>query len=156
MWDHMLVRKYKRTPSLLWDFGVLIFWLLVLTVGTYAAATKLFEAPFDIDFFSARMAPVYSLFGTVCLAYEFFTAMRNESNRGYLIRVRAQAMDARDAAASIIVDSDREKRIADLNRQIEGFNKDLVHESRYVRRKFVFAWFGIFLVVIATFLQLPR
>lgn len=153
--EDSIFKDYKRTPSLGRELGVLIFWLLVLSAMTYLGATKGLEKPFDIGFFSARMAPIYSLFGTVCLAYEFFTAMRNESNKNRLNQLIIKAIGMREAALAIVVESDRNKRVDYLNRRINVYDEDLEYEFKYSRRKYIIAWFGIFLVIIATFLQLP-
>jgi hypothetical protein len=153
--EDSIFKVYKRTPSLGRELGVLVFWVLVLSTMTYLGATKGLEKPFDIGFFSARMAPIYSLFGTVCLAYEFFTAMRNESNKNRLSQLTIKAMEMREAALAIVAESDRNKRMDYLGRKIEAYNEDLEYEIKYSRRKYIIAWFGICLVIIATFLQLP-
>jgi hypothetical protein len=149
-------KEIKRTPSLWKDLGVLTIWLVLLSLFVFAGATGGFSKPFNIGFFTERMAPIYSLFGTVCLAYEFLTALRNESNKNRLIELHIKAIAHRDAAeASMTNEGDRTKRINELNTQIKGYESDLEHERRYVHRKFFIAWVGLSLIVLSTFLQLP-
>ena len=149
-------KEYKRTPSLWKDLGVLAIWLVILSLLVAAGATGGFNKPFDIEFFTKRMAPIYSLFGTICLAYEFITALRNESNKNRLNQLHIKAMAHRDAAEALMTnEADRKKRVNELNIQIKGYESDLEHEMRYVHRKFFIAWVGISLVVLSTFLQLP-
>ncbi|MGI2924459.1 hypothetical protein [Vibrio diabolicus] len=148
--------EYRRTPPLKKDLGILIFWVVLITFLVLIGATKFFQSPLDMEFFSDRTAPVYSLFGTICLAYEFFTSMRNESNKNFLNQKIIKAMDDRECVQkSVVIDSDRITRVNQLNEEIEALKLDLEHEMQFVRRKFFIGQFGLGLVVLATFLQLP-
>lgn len=147
-------RKYKRSPSFAWDFLWLVFLLILLSFFVYAGATQGFSQEIDLNFFSIRMAPVYSLFGTVCLAYEFFTSIRNESNKNRLNQELIKNKEYLDAAKTSIIDEfTRLKRINSLSEEINELNKNLNHEMQYVRRKFYFGWFGVFLTMLSTLLQ---
>lgn len=155
--DILLQREYKKSPSLKQDLLVLLGGLIVLSALVYVGATKCFQTPFNLEFFSERMAPIYSLFGTICLAYEFFTAIRNESNKNRLNQQLIKAMEYRESVAlAVVVESDKEKRIEELNKKIQSFKSDLEHEMLFVRRKYYIGWFGIALTVLSTFLQLPN
>lgn len=146
---------FKKSASLWKDLGVLLFWLLVLTAIVILGATKLFDAAFDYRFFTARMAPIYSLFGTVCLAYEFFTCIRNERNKTWLAQEVSKNLEHKIAAAAIVMPSDRLHRIQQLDQEIARLNADLQHENQFARRKYVFGVVGICLTVLSTMMQLP-
>lgn len=154
--DIIFQKKYKKSPSLKQDLLGLLCCLLGLSLFVYAGATNGFQCPFKFDFFSERMAPIYSLFGTICLAYEFFTAIRNESNKNRLNQELIKAMEHRESVAlAFVVERDKEKRITELCNEIERLKHDLEYEMIFVRRKFYIAWLGIALTLISTFLQLP-
>jgi hypothetical protein len=155
--DIIFQKEYKKSPSLKQDLLVLLFWLIVLSLLIVIGATKGFESEFNLEFFSDRMAPIYSLFGTICLAYELFTAIRNESNKNRLNQQLIKAMEHRESVAlAFVVESDKDKRIKELNEQIQHFRSDLEHEMLFVRRRYYIGWLGIALTVLSTFLQLPR
>lgn len=157
MISNMLFEKnYKKSPSLKSDLCGLLTVLGILTLLIWIAATKGFHHPFDYDFFAKRMAPIYSLFGTVCLAYEFFTAIRNESNKNRLNQQLIKAMEHRESVSiGFTVEKDKEARLKELNEEISNLKTDLDHEMFYVRRKYFIGWLGIILAIISTLLQLP-
>jgi len=154
--DIIFQREYKKSPSLKKDLLSLLGCLIALSFFIYVGATKGFQSPFNFEFFSKRMAPIYSLFGTICLAYEFFTAIRNESNKNRLNQQLIKAMEYRESVAlAFVIESEKEKRIKELNEDISSYKADLEHEMQFVRRKYYIGWFGIALTVLSTFLQLP-
>lgn len=147
---------YKKSPSFSRDFIVLLCWLVFLIVLVVIKATGFFSHHLDFKVFSGNLGPIFSLFGTVCLAYEFITALRNERNKTYLNNLHTKLLGFQQAVTQAMVDTvDRERRLSELRSQLGEVERDLAHEMRYVHRKFLFAWTGIVLVVIATFLQLP-
>ncbi|PMY39728.1 hypothetical protein C1Y35_12985 [Pseudomonas sp. GW456-L14] len=146
---------FKKSPTLWKDLGVLILWLIVLTAIVILGATKLFDSTFDYRFFTARMAPVYSLFGTICLAYEFFTCIRNERNKTWLTQELGKNLEHKIAAGAIVIASDRLRRIQQLDQEIASLNADLQHENQFIGRKYVFGVVGICLTLLSTMLQLP-
>src|SRR5690554_4740312 len=98
MFDFIFSREYKKSPSLKWDLGWLFFWTLLLSALILAGASKGFSTSPDIAFFTERMSPIFSLFGSVCLAYGLLTGIRNESNKNRLNQDLIRLMEHRDAA----------------------------------------------------------
>lgn len=154
--DIIFQRGYKKSPSFKKDLLSLLGGLIALSLFIYAGATKGFQSPINFEFFSDRMAPIYSLYGTVFLAYEFFTAIRNESNKNRLNQQLIKAMEHRESVVlGFVVESEKEKRIKELNEGISSYKVDLEHEMQFVRRKYYIGFLGIALTILSTFLQLP-
>lgn len=133
----------------------MIFWVLLLSVAVIASGGAGPSRWPDMIFFAERMSPILNLYGTVCLAYEFLTAIRNESNKNRLNQELIKACEYRDAAEATIPNkNDRRKRVEGLKVLVEQLRVDLDHEMKHVRRKFYIGWFGLLLIVISSFLQI--
>lgn len=147
-------RTYKKSPSLLWDLGGLIIVVLVISIFICLIATKGFSTNLDFEMIQKKLGPILSLYGTIALAFEFLTALRNESNKNRLnqelILLNNHREDARNTMHAATVD----KRITELNDKITQLENDLKHEMLYVRKKYYIAWFGLILITISTLIQI--
>jgi len=149
-------KEYKTSPSFKRDFAVLALFIIFLSILVWAGSTNGFKANFNSKFFTARMGPIYSLYGTVCLAYEFFTAIRNESNKTRIQQIlERKSRHKSECINSMQPGPDRTHRIESLDSEIGVLEADLNHEHEYIKRKFTFGWIGVALTALSTFIQLP-
>ncbi len=148
-------KLYNLSPSLAMEVGVLVAIILFLGLLIFIMGTKFVPEKFNLTFFSNHMVPILTLYGTVCLAYEFITAFRNESNKAFINQELTKEKENRYAAQSTMTnETDKNNRIMELNEKIVTLESDLAHEMKHTKRKFSVAWFGLTLLVIATLLQI--
>jgi hypothetical protein len=155
MYEILSTKVYRPTPSIAREIASMCGFLVFFAAIFYLAATHGLQKPLDSAFYYSRLSSILGFMATLCLAYEFVTGLRNESNRTRLnqeiLQLHHHAATVRDA---ILDGETRSSRLRQIESETKERMKLLEHEMKYVHRRFFMAWFGVLLAGFATLVQI--
>jgi hypothetical protein len=128
-------------------FDIIYFIVILIVISLVVMLiTKGNSETIDFNIFKTKLAPILALYGTIALAFELLTSVQNENKK---IKLRREISTLNNGRTG----NDQQATTEEDN-LIKKTESSLQFEELYPRRKFMFAWLGIFLIFISTVLQI--